>query len=680
MLPFRRLIAATLIAAVVSTGILLLRAAPIVSIPILRLDDTLYDSLYQWRPIEDRQGSQVVIVAVDQGSLEAIDQAKGYEKGWPWPRRYWGSLAEYLSEDCHARAVVFDMLFTERSVNAGENGKSDDEMFAAAIERSRMEGSAAVVFGANANADGTLTRFVPPVKPPPAFGAINISDSAKWRNYLPQRNGRPSLALQALRSAKVSPKLPVDQPFMVHYYGPYESRDHRKTFRYISAANVIFVSYGEEEGKWKINKEMFRDKIVLVGGMATGTYDEKATPLTAKTAGIEIQATAIENLLLGDQVRMLGFASTAAATFLASWLAALAVVFPPRVWMKLTGAGAAMLLLVGLATALFVKHDIVWLPLAAPVLAATLTTIGGFAWSFFGEDRQRRRLLKALSSVVSPTIAEELARDPSKLTIGGTRREMTVLFTDIAGFTDLSETMPPEKLAPMLNYYLEEMSGIVLGQTGTLDKYIGDSIMSFWNAPLAQPDHAVLACRAALRMVEREAAIQPDLQALGAAKIHTRLGINSGPMAVGFTGSSYLFNYTVIGDSVNLGSRLEGANKLYGTRVMLSQSTADLVKDRFVLRQLDLLRVKGKLKPMAVYELMAEGAATEAQRRRIDFYEQSFHLYQLQRWDEAEKILMEILGEFPEDAPAKALLARIVRYRHDPPPPEWDGVYVAKDK
>ena len=676
MVSFRRAIAATLIAAAICAIVLLVHP----SVPVRRLDETLYDSLYQWRPIEDRQNSEVVIVAVDQGSLEVIDKAKGYEKGWPWPRKYWGSLLEYLSEDCRAKAVVFDMLFTERSVNPGEEGKSDDELFAVAIERATKEGAGPPVFGKIVNRDGSLTRFIPPVNPPPAFGAVNISDSDRSRDYVPRRNGRPSLAVQAIEAAKLSPKLPIDKPFLVHYYGPYESRGGKQTFRYVAAANVILVSYGEDEKKWQIDKAMFKDKIVLVGGIAAGTYDEKPTPLSAKAPGVEIQATAIENMLHGDQVRALGFFPTAGATFLTAWLASLGVVFPRRVWWKLIGGFVAILLVASIAAALFVKHEIVWLPLAAPLLAGTIATIGAFAWSYLGEDRQRRRLLKALSSVVSPTIAEELARDPSKLAIGGTRREMTVMFTDIAGFTDLSETMPPEKLAPMLNYYLEEMSGIVLEQTGTLDKYIGDAIMSFWNAPLAQPDHAALACRAALRLVEREAAIQPALRELGAAKIYTRVGINSGPMAVGFTGSSHLINYTVLGDSVNLGSRLEGANKIYGTRVMVSQSTAEQVSDRFVLRQLDMLRVKGKLKPMAVYELIAEGSVSEATSRRVRLYEQGLRHYQLQQWDEAEKILKGLLAEFAEDGPAKAILARIAHFRHDPPAVDWDGVYVAKDK
>ena len=676
-----RLLAATIIAFGATAIMLAWRAAPTVSVPITRLDETLYDSLYQFRPFEDRTNGDIVILAVDQEALAKIDSDDGYKHGWPWPRAYWGSLLEYLAEDCHAKAVVFDVLFSERSVNAPDaDGKADDALFAEAIERARKTGSAGIVFANDANKDGTFGRFTPPVKPPPIFGADNISDSEKWRLYLPTRYGLPSLAVSALKSAGIAPRLPADKPFLAHYYGPHKGRDGRQTFRYFSAANVIYVSYGADEADWHVHKEMFRDKIVLVGLVATGTYDEKATPLSPKCPGVEVQATAIENLIHGDEVRRLGWPVTALATLLTAWLASLGVTLPRQAWLKTLLAALAIAAVCGVAVGLFVKHDIVWLPLAAPLLAGIVATIGAFAWSFFGEDRQRRRLLKALSSVVSPTIAEELARDPSKLAVGGTRREMTVMFTDIAGFTDLSETMPPEKLAPMLNYYLEEMSGIVLHQSGTLDKYIGDAIMSFWNAPLPQVDHAARACRAALRLVERETAIQPELQKLGAKKIYTRVGINSGPMAVGFTGSSHLINYTVLGDSVNLGSRLEGANKLYGTRIMLSQSTADLVKGQFVLRRLDSLRVKGKLEPMPVYELIAEGQPDPTTARRVGLYEEAFDLYQRQRWDEAEKNLLEILAAFPEDAPSKAMQTRIAHFREEAPPGDWDGVYVAKDK
>jgi len=218
-----------------------------------------------------------VIIAVDQTSLDLIDTAEGYKRGWPWPRKYWGSLTEYLSEDCHAKAVIFDILFSEHSVNPGEEGKSDDELFAQSIERARKEGPAALVFAVQFRPDGKLTSVIPPVKPPPLTGAIDISSSEKWRTYRTTERGEPSLALSALRGAKLEPKLPPERPFLLHYYGPHKTRDGRQTFRYVNAANVIFVSYGDDEKKWQIDKEMFRNKIVLIDA-ALGSVSRRGDP------------------------------------------------------------------------------------------------------------------------------------------------------------------------------------------------------------------------------------------------------------------------------------------------------------------------------------------------------------------------------------------------------------------
>jgi class 3 adenylate cyclase len=675
-----RLAVATLIAAVVMAAVLVARATPGVRVPLARLDDTMYDAAYRWRPVERERTLDVVIIAVDQKSLKLIDTAPGYQRGWPWPRQYWGNVLEYLLEECHPKAVAFDLLFSEHSVNpGGDDKKTDDALFGEAIDRGRANGSGGAVFGSLINADGSHEPFIPPVKTSVDLAAVNISDAERWRQYLPSRYGVPSLALEAVKSAGVTPKLPTDRPFLLHYYGPHQDRDGRHTFQYIAAGNVVLKSYGDS-GNWHVGPELFRDKFVLIGGVAAGTYDEKSTPLSAKCPGVEIQATAIENLLHGDEVHQLGGGAVALVTFLVAWLTALGVELPRRAEVKTLLAVVVLVALLAVFARLFTRSNIVWLPVAAPLVAWILATIVTFAWSFLGEDRQRRRLLKALSSVVSPHVAEELARDPRKLSIGGQRREMTVMFTDIAGFTDLSETLPPERLAPMLNHYLEEMSAVVLGQSGTLDKYIGDAIMSFWNAPLPQPEHAVQACRAALRMVRREAEIQPELRALGAAKLMTRIGINTGPMAVGFTGSSRLMNYTVLGDAVNLASRLEGANKIYGTRVMLSEGTAEQVRDRFVLRKLDVLRVKGKLQPMAVYELIAEGPPDEATRRMVTLYESALRSYQDQQWADAERDLLELASFLPEDKAGAVLLGRIRQFRQSPPPAGWDGVYVAKEK
>jgi len=379
-------------------------------------------------------------------------------------------------------------------------------------------------------------------------------------------------------------------------------------------------------------------------------------------------------------VKRVPAAGVAGAGLLFGFLAAVGVAFPRRATLKLAAAAVAIGVLVVIAAAMFKGQQIRWLPLAAPLTAVVLATVVTFAWSYMTEGRQRRFVVKALGQYLSPEVAASIDRDPDALKLGGTRREMTVMFTDIQGFTDLSERLGEHQLTSLLNYYLDEMSSLVLANDGTLDKYIGDAIMSFWNAPLHQPEHAVLACRAALAMERREAQIQPELERMGASGLLTRIGINTGPMVFGNMGSSQKFNYSVLGDSVNLASRLEGANKFYGSRILIAQPTAEQVKDHFLLRKLDVLRVKGKLKPMAVYEVLGEAGAGGDLAFRAAEYDAAFALYTQQKWDEAAGRLQSLLARTPADRPAAALAERVAYLRDHSPGADWDGVYVAKGK
>ncbi|HSU67369.1 MAG TPA: adenylate/guanylate cyclase domain-containing protein, partial [Tepidisphaeraceae bacterium] len=505
--------------------------------------------------------------------------------------------------------------------------------------------------------------------------AVNVGNDLVYRSYQPEVNGYPSLASRAASAAGATP---FTDPFLLQYYGPYVSRSGKTTFRYLSASHVLAASTGKKNVG--ITPDMFKDKIVLIGATTVGTYDLKSSPLSAEYPGVEVQATAIANMLAGQQVRKISVFWSAAAVFLAAYAGAIGVALPRRVWLKLLLALAVTGVLFAVAIGLFLAQPIRWLPLAAPILSLALATIGAFAWSYLVEGRQRRLVLKALSQYVSPQVAAEIDRDPGALKLGGERREMTVMFTDIQGFTDLSERLDEQTLTHLLNYYLDEMSSLVFAHSGTLDKYIGDAIMSFWNAPLHQPDHALLACRAALAMARREQEIQPRLNEMGASGMLTRIGLNTGPMVFGNMGSSQKFNYSVLGDAVNLASRLEGANKFYGSRILLAQPTADRVKDSFVLRQLDLLRVKGKLKPMAVYELLGEKSGDADLHFRQCEYEAAFDCYQKQSWDEAAVRLGILRDRFPTDGPAAALFERVAYLKDHPPGSDWDGVYVAKGK
>lgn len=666
--PGRKMVASILIALAASAVGTAARYSPGVRLAMSKLDFLLYDSLYHLRPVQDQSNGPVVIVAADDKSQDELSHAgignKSY--GWPWPREFWGYMIGYFNK-CGAKAVAMDLIFTEPSVY---NDSSDDDAgFAKMIGRSKIP----IILGSRFLSDGKPERFAPPVRNP-ELAAVNVGDDLVYRLYRPTVNGAPSLAA---RTAADLGGRPFDQPFLLHYYGPYRSNSGRTTFRYLSASHVLAASVGQKSTG--VDPSIFRDKVVVLGAITVGTNDLKASPLSDEYPGVEVQATAIVNMLTGQRVMQISTSWMLAAAFLAALAAALGVVFPRGVGLKLLLASIVVVGLLAIAAGLFVGHQIRWLPLAAPLVAFLLATIGAFAWSYLAEGRQRRFVLKALSQYVSPAVAAEIDRDPAALKLGGERRDMTVMFTDIQGFTDLSERLDEHVLTQLLNYYLDEMSSLVLANDGTLDKYIGDAIMSFWNAPVRRPDHAILACRAALAMERREREIQPRLNELGAAGLLTRIGINTGPMVFGNMGSSQKFNYSVLGDSVNLASRLEGANKFYGSRILVAQPTAEQVKDRFILRQLDLLRVKGKLKPMAVYELLGEGADADLTFRRTE-YEAAFVGYQQQRWDEARDRLLPLCQRFPNDIPAAALIERIDHLREHPPAADWDGVYVAKGK
>jgi adenylate cyclase len=269
----------------------------------------------------------------------------------------------------------------------------------------------------------------------------------------------------------------------------------------------------------------------------------------------------------------------------------------------------------------------------------------------------------------------------------------------MAGFTDFSEMADIRVLTRVLNVYMERMSAVVLEQGGTIDKYIGDAVMAFWNAPLEQPDHAARACRTALAMREAENQIREELladaelrellkddprtaasvAAMGRTALYTRIGINTGPMNVGNWGSARKFQYTVIGDAVNSGARLEPANKRYGTRMLISGSTAALIKGQFLLRRVDVTRVKGKAQAMEVFEVLAEGAGTAQQRELTAAYEAAFDLYSQRQWPAALERLAAMETRFAGDGPARMLAERISTLMADPHAP-WDGVYTATDK
>jgi adenylate cyclase len=299
---------------------------------------------------------------------------------------------------------------------------------------------------------------------------------------------------------------------------------------------------------------------------------------------------------------------------------------------------------------------------------------------FLAEERERVRIRKAFESYVAPTVVQQMLKHPEALRLGGERRVITLLFTDIRGFTSMSENLDPESLVKLLHDFLNPMSNIIINQGGTIDKYMGDAIMALFGAPLEQTDHASKACRAALEMRTTLEALNQQWEEEGRPPLRIGVGVNSGPVAVGNMGSDRLFDYTAIGDNVNLASRLEGLNKYYGTNILISQATADSLENGFILRDVDRVQVKGKAQAAGIFELVSEGPASPEVAQFLAAYHQGLADYRQQRWDESLAGFEEALQLRPADAATKRYLALAKRYRKSPPGPDWVAVTVMDGK
>ncbi|MDR0554176.1 MAG: response regulator [Treponema sp.] len=296
-------------------------------------------------------------------------------------------------------------------------------------------------------------------------------------------------------------------------------------------------------------------------------------------------------------------------------------------------------------------------------------------------------LRKAFSTYLSEDVVNELIADPTRLQLGGIQRRMTALFSDVRGFSRIAEVLPPEKLVELLNRYLSAMSDVILEQKGTIDKYGGDAIISFFGAPLELPDHALRACVSAVTMKRIESELNNAIIAEGMSPVPllTRVGINSGDMVVGNMGTERKMNYTIMGNAVNLASRLEGINKQYGTWILASENTVQDCGDRLLVRRLDRIRVVGITEPARIYEILAladdaPGEKPSSMRELAELFQAAFELFERRDWLAAETAFARILEPFPADGPSQLYLRRCRQYRQTPPSPNWDGVFNFSEK
>ena len=453
--------------------------------------------------------------------------------------------------------------------------------------------------------------------------------------------------------------------------------------------------------------DFFRDKIVLLG---TGfhEYDKFRTPFNGMSApadtaigrpageygwmfGIEIHANALQNMLDGEYVRPLSAWTELILLLLAALIAGGVAFQRGAAWggAATVGVGVVVFALafwlwagvvfVPGADLIDLPGRFVWMPIITPLLAGGLSYVGSVAYVSIVEGKEKRFIKGAFGKFVSPAVVAEIAENPESLQLGGSKKVLTLLFSDLAGFTTLSEELDPQDLLQRLNEYLSDMTDIVLAEQGTVDKYIGDAIMAFWNAPKPVADHADRALRCAVLMQRRMA----ELNALWRERDpeHTdmvvRIGINTGTVVVGNLGGENTFNYSAIGDPVNLAARLEPANKTYGTLTMVSEFTLNAADaSAYRLRELDFIAVTGKIEPVRVYEVleMAGVGLPPHREEALRHFESGFQSYKGRDWELAARYFEAALDADPKDGPSKVYLGRARQYVADPPPADWDFV------
>ncbi|HET8731443.1 MAG TPA: adenylate/guanylate cyclase domain-containing protein [Moraxellaceae bacterium] len=500
----------------------------------------------------------------------------------------------------------------------------------------------------------------------------------------------PSLALATLHMALGKPAL---QPVIKHVSGydvlegvqvgndlyiptdahsnvlvPWRGR-HGDAFRYVSIIDIL---------DHKISVDTLKDRVVLVGTTAPGLQDMRSTPMEKAYPGVEVHANIISGVL-DDMVRqqpgwVLG------AELVELMLVALAILL---VGARLAPAGQ-ILVSAGLAVTVVATNMLAWnqglvLPLASSlVLIAVLFTFV-MSWGYLVEARGKRSITRLFGQYVPPDLVDEMAKRPESISMAGEARELTVLFSDVRDFTSISEGLSATELSALMNAYLTSMTRLIHKHRGTIDKYMGDAIMAFWGAPVADGEHARHALQTALDMQTELATLQADFRARGWPALNIGIGLNTGIMNVGNMGSEFRMAYTVMGDAVNLGSRLEGLSKAYGVTVVVSESTRAAVPE-YSYRCLDLVRVKGKLEPVRIYEPVDQTSRLNAAtRENLDLWDAVLTAYASQQWDIAERQLAMLRAR--DDRKLYALYAeRIAEFRLNPPAGEWDGVYTYTTK
>jgi adenylate cyclase len=684
-----RLLASLVIALVVGLGLTAAYRAGWLATQQQSSHDGFYRKEAYSNELGNNAAERFVIVAMDSKSMQALGRWSG------WDRSYYAHVIDSVKAG-GARVLALDVGFFEPAPGDAE--------LARAIREARIVIQPVTGNRFYQDVDGyvrlmQIERPIEELQPgTAAYGNVSVipdQDGTVRSMPLVARADDdlvPTLGLAAVAEyLLVKPELSQQPPtfkfagrqvpvgdlhqMRINFAGPPSVQGRGETFRVVSFVDVL---------ENRVDPKVFNDKLVFLGWLGVpGSADDYWTPVSSpevgKMAGVEVHANTAATIVRDVYLTPQDAASVVMVVMLFALVAGL-LAARLGILKALAGVAAIMVGYVTLVSVAFDKGLI--LNMWYPNLALLLSYAGSAVYQVMFEQRHSRFLRGAMGRYLSPSVMEEIVRRPELLRLGGEKREMTVLFSDIRGFTSFSEQLDPQELVTLLNEYLTAMTNVIYKHDGVLDKYMGDAIMAFWNGPVSQPDHAKRGCLAALDMLEVLHSLHDRWKDRGIPSLNMGVGLNTGPMSVGNMGSDTRFDYTVMGDAVNLGSRLEGTNKEYGTNIVISQTTLDDVKDEgFVVRFLDLVAVKGKAQPVAVYELIGRaGEFGSFTPELLATYERGIHLYRDQDFAAAAEAFREVLAVRPHDGPSAMYLERCDELMAAPPPPDWDGVYVMTHK
>ena len=750
----------------------------------------LYDLRVNFFAGSSRRSDDIILVLLDQDSIEWAQQERGW--GWPWPRKAYAEFLDYMKLG-GAKSVAFDVIFSEPSIyrNARQDEIIDDAVKnlqdARTAAAEGQSGEAGALFGnvvqslqdlsareddasfaeagknfgrvvqtvffstQTGNADTWPGDLRVPLFKPENFGAaitrfaLSNDEGSKVGAQFPIKELRntagaignvtgkpdsdnvvrrirlftvfdgklvPGLSAASLLVSGQDEAISYDPGKKVIRWGQYTipvDNEGKTLLRYrgslgsypnYSMSLVLKSAEDYAAGKEPLlPPENFKDSYVFFGLYAPGLFDIFNTPISSVYPGMGVHVTMLDNMLMGDFIQKAPDWIAAIIIAASIILVVLLVLYSGRIAATVTGLVAALAVLV--VAGFWAFYGGWWIPIAAPVIAVFLAFLTATLYSYATEGKDKRFIKNAFSRILSPKVIDQIIEDPSQLKLGGEKRKMTAIFTDIQRFSSISSELQdeygedgPKVLVNLLNLYLTEMSNIVLANGGTIDKYEGDAIIAFFGAPVWTEDHAILACRSAIQMKKRERELKeqimnPDgefhnpLANLIESRVirterplYTRLGINTGDMVVGFMGTPAKMDYTIMGNAVNLAARLEGVNKQYDTKgILISEYTREQIGDEFIIRPLSRVTVVGIPVPLRLYELLElrDGAPPEM-REMVKVWESAFNAYENRNFGEAKKIFADVYKKDTEDTVAKLYLDRCEKYILSPPPASWDGV------